>query len=56
MMLQGINKSIDVIVPRGGKGLVAKVQHLRLRLAYFHKLHQLLLLELMAKNLILDYM
>jgi glutamate-5-semialdehyde dehydrogenase len=26
MMLQGINKSIDVIVPRGGKNLVAKVE------------------------------
>jgi glutamate-5-semialdehyde dehydrogenase len=26
MMLQGINKSIDVIVPRGGKNLVAKIE------------------------------
>jgi glutamate-5-semialdehyde dehydrogenase len=26
MMLHGINKSIDVIVPRGGKNLVAQVE------------------------------
>ena len=26
MMLQGINKSIDVIVPRGGKNLVAQIE------------------------------